>query len=342
MNFAKATASNSVFVYFNEPVGISAENTSNYTGLGSVISAVRNANGDVVTLSLTAALSDGVAYTLMVSNVKDTTGNIMLIPQNIALIYNGLSADILFTEINYNDPSNSDSLEYIEIYNNGNSSANIGGYQFTEGVDFTFSPGTIINAGEFLVIAKDSALVNSVYGIQGCLQWTNGGLKNSGEDILIQNSLGDSIAYVDYDDISPWPTKADGNGPSMVFCDKSVNNNDGANWSLSLKFVTMINGDSLFGYPGYDCFIDGINNSVNTEFNVKLYPNPASHNVTILTDGIAYEVRVLDISGAVIDKLTIHGPINKIVLDSYSKGLYFMEFTNTKTKDEKIVKLIVQ
>ncbi len=154
--------------------------------------------------------------------------------------------------------------------------------------------------------------------------------------------MGDTIAYVDYDDASPWPTEADGNGPSMVFCDKSSDNNDGTNWSLSLKFVTMINGDSLFGYPGHDCFIDAVNSATMKNLSISVYPNPASQVINIVTDGNSCELRIMDVSGALIEVMTLSGTNNKIRLDNYSGGLYFMEFTDKKTSRQKVVKLIVQ
>ena len=342
VNNTEINSATSVSVFFSEPVGVSAETTSNYTGLGTVSSAIRNANGDMVTLSISTALVDGASYTLTVANVKDTADNIMAAPQQFELIYNGSIADLLITEIMYNDLSSSDSLEYFEIYNNGSSTVNIGGMKVTEGIEYTFPANTMMNAGDYLVIAKESALVNSVFGISGTLQWTSGGLKNSGEDIAIENSVGDTMAYVDYDDSNPWPVAADGDGPSMEFCDKTLDNNDGNNWTLSEKMAGIFMGDTIYGTPGADCYHDAINTSTNSNININIYPNPVKDILYISSDLATYEMSIYDVSGSLIMKRQISGSNNTVNVKSLNAGLYYMQFINAKTADRVTKKLIVQ
>ncbi len=339
---AALNSATSVSVYFSEPVGVSAETTTNYTGLGTVSNAIRNANGDMVTLTLATALVDGAANTLTVANVKDTSGNVMLAPQNFELIFNGSNANLLVTEIMYNDLSSSDSLEYFEIYNNGSSTVNLGGMEVTQGVHYTFPANTMLNADDYLVIAKDSSLVNSVFGISGTHQWTSGGLKNSGEDIAIQNSLGDTMAYVDYDDASPWPVEADGDGPSLEFCDKTLDNNDGNNWSISEKFVTTFNGDSIFGTPGADCYHDAINVSLKNNINVDIYPNPALNKININSNGATYQMSIFDVSGSIVMNIVLNGKTNTIDISTLNSGIYFIQFIDTKTANRITKKLIIK
>jgi hypothetical protein len=341
VNNTMIASGTSVEVYFSEPVGVSAETTANYTGLGTVSTAVRNTNGDMVTLTLATALVDGVNNTLTIDNVKDTSGNVMAVAQSFDLIFNGSNADLLITEIMYNDPSASDSLEYFEIYNNGASTANIGGMEVTQGVSFVFPANTSLNAGDYLVIAKDAALVDAVFGVSGTLQWTSGGLKNSGEDIAIQNSLGDTMAYVDYDDASPWPVAADGDGPSLEFCDKSLDNNDGANWSLSEKFAVVFNGDSIFGTPGADCYHDAINLPNSNSF-VSIYPNPATSVLYITTDNSTFDMSIFDVSGRVVMQQELKGSNNTVNIKSLRSGMYYIQFINTKTATRFTKKLIVE
>ncbi len=342
VNNVQLLSATGVEVYFNEPVDVSAENTANYTGLGTISTAVRNTNGDMVTLTLATALVDGTSNTLTIANVKDTSANIMTMPQNFELVFNGSTADLLFTEIMYNDLSSSDSLEYFEIYNNGASTANLGGMIITEGVNYTFPANTMLNAGDYLVVAKDSALVNSVFGISGTHQWTSGGLKNSGEDIEIQNTIGDTLAYVDYDDSNPWPTAADGDGPSIEFCDKSVDNNDGTNWSVSEKFVTIFNGDSIYGTPGEDCYHDAISNIYNNNSFVNIYPNPATSVLYITTDNSEFDMSIFDVSGRIVMQKELSGSNNTINIKTLNSGMYYIQFINTKTATRFTKKLIVK
>ncbi len=341
VNNVKATAATTVKVYFSEPVGLSGEMVTNYTGLGTVSNAVRNANGDVVTLTLATAFVDGANNTLTIANVKDTANNIMSAPQSFDFIFNGTTADLLLTEIMYNDPSSDDSLEFFEIYNAGNSTVNLGGYKVTEGVTYTFPANTYLLKGSYLVVAKDSALVNSVFGISGTLQWTSGGLKNSGEDIEIQNSLGDTLIYVDYDDSSPWPVEADGDGYSLEFCDYNSDNNDGSKWSAEAPLKAVYLGDSLFCTPGGGCIMVSIDKSVSNE-DVKMYPNPAEDVLYFSNLSCEYELKIYDVAGKLVKHANINTSNSFVHIEAMKSGIYFVELLNSKTRERSTKKLIIQ
>ncbi len=336
------TSGTSIDVQFSEPVGISGETTSNYTGVGTVSSAVRNAAGDVVTLTLAAALNDGASYTLTIDNVKDTANNTMT-PQSFDLVWNASVANLVFSEIMYNDPGSDDSLEFFELYNAGLTTAHLGGYKLTQGVVFEFPAGTDLAPNDFIVVAKNVALINSTFGITGNLrlQWTSGGLKNSGEDICIQNSQGDTVAYVDYDDAAPWPVKADGDGYSMVFCNRNADNNDGANWQLASKFVTVYDGDSLFADPGEGCIAMGFKNPKQTN-KFDIYPNPAHNTLYVSTDGKEYMLSVFDMSGALVKEVKINSASNRLSLDKMNAGLYYIRLSDVKTGESSAKKLIIE
>lgn len=340
VNSATATSLTTISVVFNEAVSTTAENTANYTGVGTITSATRNASLNTVTLILATALTNGTVYTLTVANVQDTSSNVMANSQTFNIFFNAGSANLMFTEIMYNDVSDLDSLEYFEIYNNGSTSVNLTGYSIADGIVYAFPAGSSIDAGQYLVIAKDSALVNSVFGISGTHQWTSGGLKNSGEPLLIINSNLDTIDYVVFSDVAPWNTTADGGGPSLELCDKTADNNNGANWSLSTKFVTTFNGDSIFGTPGEDCFVDGIKYGYSLE-NVVIYPNPANDKVTIKTNGQKLRLQVMDMRGAIIVEEFINSPSSTLQIQNLSKGIYNIQLLDIESGMIKNTKLII-
>jgi hypothetical protein len=339
---ALVQSASSVLITFNEPVGVSAENVSNYTGIGTVSTAVRDAQMTNVTLTLSTPLVNGNSYTLTVSSVADTAGNLMAAPQNFPVAFNSNVSDLLITEIMSNDLSNIDSLEYFEVYNNGSSVADLTGCAVTDGIDYTFPAGTSINPGEFLVVAKDSALVNSVFGINGTHQWLSGGLKNSGEAIMIQNSLGDTLAFVDYDDNTPWPVEADGDGPSMEFCDKTANNNDGANWMISTQYVTTFNGDSIFGTPGSDCKPDGFGSRNKNALMVQLFPNPTNDIMNIVTESNDLQLFIFDLNGRLVLNQYLVQRNNQIDVRVLRAGLYHVQLIDGKTGAISNKKLIVK
>jgi PKD repeat protein len=159
-------------------------------------------------------------------------------------------ADLVITEIMYNSPeAGTDSLEFIEIYNNGGVVIDLGGYYFSSGVDYTF-PSVSINPGDYIVSAVNSQAMMNTFGVSA-FEWTSGGLSNGGELIELRNSSGLLIDEVLYGDSSPWPTSPDGQGSSLILCDPDSDNNMGSNWEASQNFITNNgNGDPIYASPG--------------------------------------------------------------------------------------------
>ncbi|MBN2175827.1 MAG: lamin tail domain-containing protein [Bacteroidales bacterium] len=160
------------------------------------------------------------------------------------------TAKLVITEIMYNPPEGgTDSLEYIEVYNGGHTSANLGGYTLT-GVDFTF-PGSVLNPGEFIVLAVNADAMVNTFGISA-LQWTSGALSNGGEQIILKDPSGKTVDSVNYSTGFPWPTAANGLGPSLILCNPQDNNAQGSNWSVSNNLTGYNNdNEAIYATPGF-------------------------------------------------------------------------------------------
>ena len=162
----------------------------------------------------------------------------------------GLNAQVVINEISYNPPeSNTDSLEFIELYNAGNTVVNIEGWHFTSGVEDTF-PNVDLQPGDYFVTAISAQAMMSVYGIQ-VHQWSDGAANNGGETIILVDASENLIDSVLFEDSDPWPTEPDGSGPSLELKDPALDNNDGANWQFSGGTTgVIINGFEISGTPG--------------------------------------------------------------------------------------------
>jgi hypothetical protein len=160
---------------------------------------------------------------------------------------------IVITEIMYNPAEiGTDSTEFFEIYNNDVMNVNLLGWTISKGVVFTF-PSYDLAPGAYCVIAFNSAKVLSDFGIPS-LQYTSGALSNSGEALEIKNANAEVIDYVLYDEVAPWPTAANGNGPSLSLCDPSSDNSVAANWSPCIEFVKLnAAGVGIYATPGAGC-----------------------------------------------------------------------------------------
>ncbi|MFN0201487.1 MAG: lamin tail domain-containing protein, partial [Bacteroidia bacterium] len=156
--------------------------------------------------------------------------------------------NLVFTEIMYNDPRpNTDKLEFLEIYNHDNVPVNLLGYSLN-GVNFTF-PDTLINPGQYFVVAVDKDTFNTVFGFQP-FEWTSGSLLNTGETVKLLNASGGLVDSVKYSNTGAWNTQANGFGPSLILCDVNADNNLAASWDTSTTFVTIYYGKGLKGSPG--------------------------------------------------------------------------------------------
>ncbi len=194
----------------------------------------------------------GDDYKIIITAI-DTTGMSDESDTTFSIVEPYVIPDLVFTEIMYNPPeSGSDSLEFLEIYNNGDDTVNMEGFTMTQGVDYTF-PAITLYPSDYLLIAKDSMAMLNTFAVTA-YQWTSGSLSNGGEDIELTDTMGNQVDYVDYDDQSPWDTIPDGNGPSLTLCNPDLDNSLPENWTHSINFVAVnADGDSIWATPGFGC-----------------------------------------------------------------------------------------
>jgi hypothetical protein len=158
---------------------------------------------------------------------------------------------IVISEIMYN--SGDPDVEYIEFYNVGaaltlQARDNVLNqdipWAITNGVDYTFEPGTGIAAGERFLVVKDKTAFQTRYpnvpvGTK-LFEWMTGGsLDNNGEtieislpgDVANDQRLYISVDRVRYDNTADWPDTTDGTGRSLNRVNLSAYGNDVSNWT---------------------------------------------------------------------------------------------------------------
>lgn len=123
--------------------------------------------------------------------------------------------NLVISEIMYN-PEGSDDTEYIEIHNIGSSPLDLTDVRFTKGIDYDFAPGTLLDAGAYLLVVRNRAAFEERYGtslpIAGeYLNEDENRLENDGERIRITLGTFPLHEFI-YDDNPPWPEDADAGG----------------------------------------------------------------------------------------------------------------------------------
>lgn len=164
------------------------------------------------------------------------------------------NAPLVMTEINYRSPlGGTDSLEFIELYNNGSAALDLVNFAFTQGVEYTF-PAITLNPGGYMLLCKSPAFMTSYFNVPS-YQWNAGSaLSNGGEAVVVKDYYGytvDSVYYLPY---LPWDTMAYGKGPSLELCDPSSDNTLPQNWRHAVEFkATTPAGDSVWASPLEGC-----------------------------------------------------------------------------------------
>ena len=110
-----------------------------------------------------------------------------------------------------------DQFEFLELRNFSDARIELGDSAFTEGIAFTFPVGTVLEPGDFVVLASDPAAFASRYG-NGIVPigTYQGNLANSGERLRLADADGVTIVDFSYNDRGSWPRLPDGDGYSLT------------------------------------------------------------------------------------------------------------------------------
>ena len=164
-----------------------------------------------------------------------------------------LPVSILISDIAYVSDLGLEDLEFIGLYNPGESSYPLDSSTFTSGIKFTFPAGVSIAPKEKIYIT--SLASSSFWNDKGAAvyQWESGHLDDAGEKIQLMNIYGKVIDQVVYNNKAPWPLPTNSSeGISLTRYD--VDNHFAENW-IKRPITEMVNTsihstDKLFAvYP---------------------------------------------------------------------------------------------
>jgi CotH kinase protein/Lamin Tail Domain len=204
------------------------------------------------------------------------------------VIGSGMSrASVVINEIMYHPDTDvyASSREYIELYNISAEEVDLSNWYFSNGVGFTFPPGTSIPAGSFLVIAGDGEHVAEHYEISNVIGNWSGRLSDGGERISLNDETGTLIDTVRYNDTGGWPVAADGQGSSLECMNPYVDNDDPANWRAARGvsggnwrlYNLAMPGTALAGRNTVYFYLDGAGECLLDEVEVILSGSNENH-----------------------------------------------------------------
>ncbi len=209
---------------------------------------------------------------------------------------------VVINEIHYNGMNNTVRNSFIELYNDGPTTANLAGWRISGGVDYLIPAGTTLAAGAYLIIAENPATILSVWGKTALGPWDgavinypdgakeNTGLSNDGANVRLRDTAYIIVSEVDYENHSPWPADGNGEGSSIELINPLLDGTHGGNWA-SAKAAGTLAGASDIASPG----------AVNVRFAATAAP--ATRNVghapvaPTSSDAIVVTARITDPNG---------------------------------------------
>lgn len=251
------------------------------------------------------------------------------------------SGQIVINEINYKDAIGFESKDWIELYNNSASSVDVSNWVFKDDDDlheFVIPNGTTMLGGSYLVLVQFLADFQTVHPTAGpVLGDFTFGMSGGGELIRLFDNNGVLMDFVMYDDVAPWPTEPDGNGPTLELTNPNLDN------ALASSWLASVPPNGSHGTPG------AVNSTLNlgiedfSTVNFSVYPNPMVDETTISISKNVSQVKltVYDLLGREVTSNTSES--NSILLQkgNLTSGVYILKISSDNYSGFGTKKLIV-
>ncbi|HEX5176551.1 MAG TPA: lamin tail domain-containing protein, partial [Chthoniobacteraceae bacterium] len=141
-----------------------------------------------------------------------------------------LSAETLLVE---GHPFTESPEQWIELHNRSNATVNLTGWRFDDAIDYTFPPGAQIDAGGYLVIARDPSVLAAKWPGLNPLGPFFRTLRRAGDRIVLRDAAGNLADRVAYFDDGRWPAAADGGGSSLELRNVNAPRDVPESWAAS-------------------------------------------------------------------------------------------------------------
>jgi hypothetical protein len=178
----------------------------------------------------TGLAATGRVATVTLTNNRSVTAHFVAAPPDLSRL--------VLTEIYYHPPAwnglDGDRCEFLEFKNVGPDTLDLTGLALTTGVRFTFTNGTTLAPGAYLVLASSAADFRSRFPDIALQGEYAGKLDNAGDTLTLSGASGAPVFAIAYDDRPPWPTAADGGGLSLQRVNTLPEANQPANWCAAL------------------------------------------------------------------------------------------------------------
>lgn len=145
---------------------------------------------------------------------------------------------IVINEINYNSSDDFDSQDWIEIYNNSLDTVDISFWVIKDEEEdhiYTVPNNINMNPNDYLVFSSDLNAFSSFFpNVENYLGNLGFNLSGGSDAVRIYDRFEYLVDIVEYKDSNPWPSNADGNGPTLELINPRKDNSEPNNWNNSI------------------------------------------------------------------------------------------------------------
>jgi spore coat protein H len=233
----------------------------------------------------------------------------------------GKKDDIVINEINYNSADNKDSGDWVELYNNSNSTTELKNWYFSDSDNaHKFKlPAIDLDANDYLVLFANESDFRDVYGkVNPAIGEFDFGLSGGGELIRLFNDKDELVDFVEYSDNTPWPEGADGDGKTLELINPNFDNTLPESWKDSEE------------EGGSPCMPNSATDTIdeNKKVTYKLYPNPCKELISFDFENLGdiFEYSIIDVNGKVFykSKSILKTGTIQIVTAELATGVYYL------------------
>jgi len=151
---------------------------------------------------------------------------------------------VLINELHVDPDVKTERVEFVELYNGEPADVNLSGWQFRDGIFYTFPQGATLPAGGYVIVAQEPSQIHAKwsegrFSIRASLVFGpyGGKLDNERDHLVLCDAAGQVIDEVEYQVGFPWPTVGNavpenvpGSGRSMQLTNPQFDNDLGGSW----------------------------------------------------------------------------------------------------------------
>ncbi|RUM65450.1 MAG: hypothetical protein DSZ05_06085 [Sulfurospirillum sp.] len=196
---------------------------------------------DTATVTLKAIPKQGYRFVKWSNGMTDQTTTVTLNSDlNIEAQFEAAQIPkITITEINYDSDKNHDSGDWIELYNNSNTTVDLSGWSIKDDKDtdpFIIPDNILLQPKSYLVITQNGADFKANFpDVQNNIGDFLFGLGKKGDSVRVFNAQGLLVDSVTFN--KSWPD-AKGNGKTLSLIDPDSDNSISTNWVAADNFGT--------------------------------------------------------------------------------------------------------